>query len=527
MSNSSVRQRLTDSQAENAALRARLAELEDKHSEADEKRREAEQRYERVKQQLEWFKRQMFGRKSEKLLGIDPAVQLSLFSGFADHLDPPAPPEQETITYQRRKKCRDGAVNDTGLRFDENVPVQVIDVAPPAGLEDGEVIGVHSTFRLAQRRANFVVIEYRCPVIKPKGSDSKPVTTPVPGNVFAGSLADVSFLAGMTVDKFLFHMPLNRQHQRLGLAGIRISRATLTQLVMRVAALLAPIHQAQLEHVLQSRVLAMDETPIKAGRGGKGKMKLAWFWPLYGEDDEICFTYARTRARSHIESTLAEHFQGVLLTDGYAAYARYAASRSHIIHAQCWSHTRRGFERAGAEPALQLIAEIYRQEERIRDKGLSGTHKLAARRAHCRAAVDAFWQWCEQQLDQNVLEPQSLLIKALHYALERRAGLEVFLDDPEVALDTNHLERGIRPIAMGRRNWLFCSSEVGAEAVGIIQSLIGTCRLHGIDPYTYLVDVLQRVGQHPASDVISLTPRVWKQRFAEAPLTSDLARHER
>lgn len=540
MPSASVRQRLTDSQAENEALRARLMAAEAKHRESEVKRheieqrlaeaeqqhREVEQRYQTVKQQLDGFRRQMFGRKSERLLSIDPAVQLSLFSGFADELDPPEPPARETMTYQQRKKARDGAVNDTGLRFDANVPVRVVEVAPPEGLEDGEVIGVRSTFRLAQRRASFVIIEYRCPVIKPKGAD-KPVTTPAPGNVFAGSLADVSLLAGMTVDKFLFHLPLNRQHQRLKLAGIQLSRATLTKLVMRVAALLAPIHQAQLEHVLLSRVLAMDETPIKAGRGGKGKMKVAWFWPLYGEDDEISFTYARTRARSHIEATLAEHFRGVLLTDGYAAYARYAASRSQIRHAQCWSHTRRGFERAGAESALQLIAELYRQEGRIRDKGLTGADKLAARREHCQAAVDAFWQWCERQLEQAVPEPQSLLSKALHYALERRDGLEVFLSDPEVAIDTNHLERGIRPIAMGKRNWLFCSSEVGAEAVGIIQSLIGTCRLHGIDPYTYLVDMLQRVGQHPASDVISLTPRVWKQRFAEAPLTSDLDRHER
>lgn len=524
MFSASLRQRYADAQAENAALRERLATAEAKRREAEQQRREAEQRYQAAQTQLEWFKRQLFGRKSEKQLNIDPAVQLSLLAGLADELAPPAPPPEETITYKRRKKCRDGAVNDTGLRFDESVPVRVIEVAPPAGLEGGEVIGVRSTFRLAQRRASFEILEYRCPVIKPAGAH-KPVTTPAPGNVFAGSLADVSFLAGMVVDKFAYHLPLYRQHQRLKFAGIQVSRATLTRLVMRVAALLAPIHQAQLEHVLMSHVLAMDETPIKAGYAGNGKMSQAWFWPLYGDADEISFTYAATRARSHIEATLAEHFRGVLLTDGYAAYARYARERTAITHAQCWSHMRRGFERAGAEPALRLIAALYREEARIREQGLTGADKLAARREHCQPRVEAFWQWCEHQLSQAALEPQSPLSKALHYALERRAGLEVFLSDPEVPLDTNHLERGIRPIALGKRNWMFCATEVGAEAVGIIQSLIGTCRLHGIDPYTYLVDVLQRVGQHPASDVIALTPRVWKRRFAAAPLTSDIERH--
>lgn len=113
--------------------------------------------------------------------------------------------------------------------------------------------------------------------------------------------------------------------------------------------------------------------------------------------------------------------------------------------------------------------------------------------------------------------------KALKYARERRVSLQVFLTDPEVPVDTNHLERALRVIPMGRRNWLFCWTELGAKQVGIIQSLIATCKLHGVDVYTYLVDVLQRVSQHPAKDVIDLTPRVWKTKFAHAPMKSDVA----
>ena len=105
---------------------------------------------------------------------------------------------------------------------------------------------------------------------------------------------------------------------------------------------------------------------------------------------------------------------------------------------------------------------------------------------------------------------------------ERRLGLEVFLTDPDVPLDTNHLERALRAIPMGRKNWNFCWTELGAKQVGIAQSLIVTCRLHGIDPYTYLVDVLQRVGQHPAARVVELTPRQWKLHFAANPMRSDL-----
>lgn len=503
-------QQYDDAVADITDLRERLAAVESQ--------------LEATQQQLDWFKRQLFGSKSEKRAEIDPAVQASLFTGLIE--DAPAPLETETVEITRRKKTRDGAVNDTGLRFDETVPVRVIDVAPPTGLEDGEVIATHSTFRLAQRRASYEVLEYRCPVIKPRDSDT-PQTTPVPGSIFTGSLADVSFLAGMLVDKFAFHIPLYRQHQRLAASGIQLARATLTQLVGRTAALLSPIHAAQLEHVLESRVLAMDETPIKAGRAGGGKLKASYFWPLYGDADEISFTFAATRARSHIEATLADHFTGTLITDGYAAYARYADNRPGVTHAQCWAHARRYFERAldsdpQAQHALALIGEIYRVEAEIRDKRLEGPAKQTARSQHSEPAVRAFWQWCDAQCQRLDLEPKHPLAKAIAYALERQAALEVFLADPDVPIDTNHLERGLRPIPMGRKNWLFCWTEVGAEHVGIIQSLISTCRLHGVDPYTYLVDVLQRVGVHPASRVAELTPRLWKDHFADNPLRSDI-----
>lgn len=136
--------------------------------------------------------------------------------------------------------------------------------------------------------------------------------------------------------------------------------------------------------------------------------------------------------------------------------------------------------------------------------------------------MDQFFEWVDRQFERQGLLPSNPLTKALGYVRQRRAGLEVFLQDADVPMDTNHLERALRPIPMGRKNWNFCWTEVGAQHAGIVQSLIATCRLHDVDPYTYLVDVLQRVGQHPASRVHELTPRLWKQHFAQAPLRSDL-----
>ena len=134
--------------------------------------------------------------------------------------------------------------------------------------------------------------------------------------------------------------------------------------------------------------------------------------------------------------------------------------------------------------------------------------------------VSRFFEWCRDQLESGGLLPSDALTRALKYVLSRESSLTVFLEDPDVQPDTNHLERALRPIPLGKKNWMFCWTELGAEHLGIIQSLISTCRLHDLNPCTYLVDVLQRISQHPASEVADLTPRRWKLRFADQPLRS-------
>ena len=491
-----------------------------------------------LQHQLDWFKKQLFGPKSEKRI-YDLPQQGGLFEP-SEAPSPELPPEdakRPVRPHQRgsgKKQRDDDCLTDTGLRFTADVPVEVIEHLPPEltgpQADQYEVIGTKTTYRLAQRAASYVVLRHERPVFRLKGTD-KPTTTPAPFNVLDNSLADVSLLAGLLVDKFQFHLPLYRQHQRLQQAGITVSRSTLTNLVKRAIDLLRPIVDTQTVNVLRSRVLAMDETPIKAGHQGRagpraGKMKSGWFWPLYGDADEVVFTYANSRGRAHIEQVLNEQFSGTLLSDGYAAYARYAQQQQGVTHAQCWVHSRRYFIEAQADhptratQALQQIASLYKTEEAIKAQCLSGEKKRQYRLEHSQAVVKGFFQWCQQQREGGDLLPSDRLTRALNYVLNREASLRVFLEDPGVPLDTNHLERALRPIPLGRKNWLFCWTELGAEHVGIIQSLITTCKLHDINPYTYLEDVLQRISQHPASEVADLTPRLWKTRFAANPLRS-------
>jgi transposase len=322
---------------------------------------------------------------------------------------------------------------------------------------------------------------------------------------------------------------LYRQHQRLEDGGIRVTRPWLTQLTQQSIALLEPIYEAQLASVRGSRVLAMDETPIKAGTSGHGKMKTGYFWPIYGEQDEVCFPFFPSRGSRHVHTALGLLGPDrVLLTDGYAAYTKYA-NKIGLAHAQCWVHSRRAFVEAldadpvAVEEALEQIAVLYTIEDQIREGNLTGEAKRQHRLTHSKPKVEAFFDWVERQFDRQGLLPSSPFTKALNYARERRAGLEIFLEDPDVRMDTNHLERALRVIPMGRKNWLFTWTELGAKHVGIVQSLITTCRLHEINPYDYLVDALQRVSQHPASRAAELTPRNWKPLFAHSLLRSDLS----
>lgn len=491
-----------------------------------------QQSHEELARQVAWFKRQLFGATSERRIVDELGRQLTL--GEVERAERAAAPGIEVAGH----RCRRAAGSDAEAqapRFDDTVPVEEI-VVGNREIEHPEawaVVGEKVTCRLAQRPGSYVMLRYVRKVYKRK-TDGAFSCAPAPAAVLERSCADVSFLAGQLIDRFLYHLPLYRQHQRLAAAGVHLGRSTLTHLVHRSAELLQPVYAAQLRSILASAVLAMDETPIKAGRKKRpppqrGAMRTAYFWPLYGDRDEIAFPFATTRGSAVVREALKD-FGGVLLSDGYQVYERYVAAVQGIVHAQCWAHARRHFEEAAsAEPvrcgqALEMIAELYQCEKRMREKALPPEGALAYRAEHARPVVARFFEWIQTTLNTQILLPSNPFTQAAKYAFARQKELQVFLEYPGVQLDTNHLERTIRPIAIGRKNWLFCWTEIGAEYVGVIQSLLSTCRVQGIDPYTYLVDVLQRIDRHPAKDVALLTPRLWKEHFAQTPLRSDLDR---
>jgi len=421
-----------------------------------------------LQRQLDWFKRQLFGSKSEKQIEPNPH-QMFLGEQFKPPETEPDDQPKQTISYERGKgkKVRpEDCVTDSGLRFDESVPMKSITmpVLGIAGLNesDYDVIDVHKTYRLAQRPASYVVLCYEQPVVKIKESEEI-INAIITTNVLEKSVADVSLLVGLLVDKFLYHLPLHRQHQRLTAAGITLSRSSLTNYVRRAISLLEPIVDAQRESVLQSKVLAMDETPTKAGKSKKkrGRMHQGYYWPIYGDKDEVVFTYSESRARRVIEAILNQSFSGTLLSDGYSAYASYVGKTDGVTHAQCWVHTRRQFFEA-QEDEPELVAEmlarialLFEFEQECKDKALEGEAKREHRITYSKPVVDSIVERVDDLLQERALmPPSSPFTKALGYLRNRVVELRVFLDTPEVQLDTNHLERTLRCIPMGRKNWM-------------------------------------------------------------------------
>jgi len=489
-----------------------------------------------LKRQLQWWKQQYFGRKSERRVVDVPESQGVLQEMFDAPLPPPvSEPSTPVGAHDRKKKRKDSHVTDSGLRFDDAVPVEEVRVLPPelkgSNAHLYEIVSEQVTDRLAQRKGSYVVLRYIHPTYRLKGGPGL-VSAPAPANVIEKSLADVSFMAGLLVDKFCFHLPLYRIHQRLQSSGIDVSRQTLTNIAQRSIELLRPIVEAMIQRLPDSPLLAMDETHILAGRQQQPKMHQAYLWPIYTAHQDVIFTYSESRSGKHLK--MLDDYGGVLLTDGYEAYANYVKRRGlntpgkQLLHALCWAHARRTFIKAeDSEPqavreALDHIRALYAHEEYLREHPCSLEEQLAYRKSHQEPVVDSFFAWCHAQLHRADLTPKMPLTKALKYVLEREQGLRLFLSRTDVPIDTNHLERALRVIPMGRKNWTFCWTELGAKHVAIIQSLLVTCKQHGVDPHTYLVDVLQRVGMHPASAAYDLSPREWKQKFAADPLRSDL-----
>lgn len=344
-------------------------------------------------------------------------------------------------------------------------------------------------------------------------------TAPCPAKIIPRSKLSNELIIDVVIAKYEQHIPVYRQCGILEReAGVELSRQTLVGLIMSVGGLLESVSRSLRKDLLNGRYLQVDETPVPCQtRRSPGKNHQAYMWEYSRPGGPVVFDFKMGRGREGPLKFL-NGFRGILQTDGYAAYNRLGDG---IVYAACWSHARRQFHRAHLlmpnDPVpleiLNLIKELYRVEAQARQDSLTPEQRLVLRQ-RCSAAI-------VEELKKRIIQiqqdqpPSAQLAKACKYALGQWTRLEEFLKHGELEIDNNWCENAIRPLALGRRNWLHIGSEIAGPKVAAIVSIIETCHRLKINARDYFRDVLPKLAEWPANRVAELSPLAWKASQAQ------------
>ena len=346
----------------------------------------------------------------------------------------------------------------------------------------------------------------------------KLVQAPVAPHIIDKGIPTAGLLAQVLVAKYADHLPLYRQETIFGRAGFAIPRSTLAQWVGSAGMQLQPLVDAMHDDLLRHRVLHADETPVAMLDPGAGKTHRAYLWsyctPGLQDQRLVVFDFAESRAGRHPMEFLGHPgeraWRGTLVCDDYSGYK--ALFVQGVTEAGCLAHARRKFHELWinhkstlAEHALGLFGRLYEVERDVAD--LPADERLRIRQARAKPAADALHAWLTAQ--RQKVPPGSATAKAMDYSLTRWAALTRYLDDGELPADNNWVENQIRPIAIGRNNWLFAGSLRAGKRAAAIMSLVHSARINGLDPHVYLKDVMERLPTQPASRIGELLPHRW------------------
>ena len=348
------------------------------------------------------------------------------------------------------------------------------------------------------------------------------VQAPVAPHIIDKGLPTSGLLAQVLVAKFLDHLPRYRQERIFERAGLAIARSTLAQWVGECGTQLQPLVDALTAELLKHSVLHADETPVAMLKPGNGKTHRAYLWSYcttrYNETKAVVFDFAESRAGLHAREFLGlpgsdqnPGWHGKLICDDYSGYKQLLTMG--VTEAGCLAHARRKFfdlwanhKSTVAEEALKYFVQLYEVEREVQD--LDPDERRRIRQLKTRPVADALNKWL--QLQRQKVPDGSATAKAIDYSLNRWAALTRYLDDGDLPADNNWVENQIRPIAIGRNNWLFAGSLRAGKRAAAVMSLVHSARLNGHDPYVYLKDVLERLPTQPASRVQELLPHRWQ-----------------
>jgi transposase len=467
----------------------------------------------RLRAIIEAFQRHRFGRRSEQL---DPdQLQLGLEDIEAALAQAEAASEAAT---QRPREARPRKTNRGSLPTHLERIEQIVDIEDKACPCCGGAlhqIGEDVAERLDVVPTTFRVLVTRRPRYGCRSCEGAVVQAPAPARIVEGGIPTEALIAQVLVSKYADHLPLYRQAQIYARQGIQLDRSTLADWVGRAAWYLRPLRDRILDELRRSERLFADETTAPVLDPGRGRTKTGQLW-AYARDDRpwgggdppmVAYVYVGDRKSERAEAHLGD-FAGILQVDGYGGYTALAKRRQGIHLAFCWAHVRRKFyELADTSPVatevLRRIALLYAIEGEVR--GLSAEQRRDARGERSRVIVGDLRKYLEAKNSQ--VSAKSKLGEAIRYALTRWDGLSRFLDDGRIDLDSNAVERSIRPLALNRKNALFAGSDEGGDNWAVIATLIENCKLSGINPHTWLTKTLSSLANgHHANRVDQLMP---------------------
>ncbi len=461
--------------------------------------------------QIDQFKRLMYGAKRERFIPSEDENQTSLPFDVEPETEPEK--QQEVITYVREKKKR---VNHPGrLPLPDHLPVEEIVIEPEEDTSGMKCIGKEVTDQLELVPAKLFIKRYIRPkYIKPQDEESlnyKGVIAELPVFPIEKGIAGPGLLAQIMIDKFVDHLPIYRQIERFKREDIKISSSTINGWQEAVCNLLEPLYDTLKHRVLAQGYLQVDETPIQVqDKNKKGKTHRGYHWVYHSPlEKTVLFDYRDGRSREG-PSKLLKNFSGYLQTDGYKVYDTFG-DRKNITLLNCMAHARRGFEKAldydkpRAEYAMGMFQKLYDIERKAKHENMDAAQRHALRLDEALPVLNELGKWIVETYKTAL--PKSAMGKATGYCIPRWDKLINYLHDGSLEIDNNLAENAIRPIALGRKNYLFAGSSRGAERAAMFYSFFGTCKKNDVNPFDWLKKVLEVIPEHKVNKLDELLPQ--------------------
>ena len=472
--------------------------------------------------QLEKLTKMLMGSKHERFMPADDNktnLQLSLTLD-ADTVEQCKITDATKVEYIRTKTEvteRKPKAHPGRMKLPEHLRREIIILQPDTDVTGLKKIGDEISEVLDYIPGELYVKQY----IRPKyihplsDTDNTIITASLPGRIMEKCMAGESLLAQIIVDKYADHLPLYRQLQRFERVGVKIAQSTINDWAKAVLTHLTSLYVVHKQLVLESRYLHADETTIKVlDENKKGKTHLGYYWVYHNSEQKIVlFDYREGRGHEGPNDIL-KNYKGYLQTDGYAGYGDFE-KRPGIVMMHCMAHARRKFvealgnDKTRSEYTLNMFQQLYAIERRIKDEALTDEVLLQLWQDEAIPILKTLKEWMSAEYIKVL--PKSPIGIAIGYCLPRWEKLSIYTTNAMLQIDNNAVENAIRPVAIGRKNYLFAGSHEAAQRAAMVYSLFATCRLYQINPYYWLKDVLERMHLYTTSNIAELLPQNWNK----------------